>query len=575
VRAAVIVAGLAALAVLRFAGAVGGWFMYDDPHAMMASTAPLGEIFFSRVYSSAFYTPLVALSFMPDVHLFGLNPGPYHVHNAILVVAISGVTYHIARRFAPDTLSALAAALIVLLSPAALVCVLWITLRQYLYAMLAALVAVLLHLGRIDASRVGALRTAGALVACELSFLGKEQFLTLPAVLVLITPGDLRRRLRLTYPYLVLLLAHGLLRHVVLGGAGGPWFVEYRPVDLLITSLAALPTTAAVLFGSPLALLVVALPWLRRWRDLLLAWGVWVVSLAVAFAGMGWVPQTDDHRYWLQATVLMAFGVALGARGIRSPLVRAGYVGILLAALLLHSATASRPLRAHFEREADLAARISEALLRPDLAGAIILTPPTPYIHSLYLASMAALYERTGRTGQSPAVYPAELLALEPRLAEGARAIYRVAPGGLHRIPDSERSALVTPPRFAPGAARPRVALGPGPRLRGELTCSGPASGVALFTFRGPRLHFADRMVIPHRPTYPLDLLVGSNARAAVVPLEDVLLNGARFAADAGGNWTGAVAYAAACRDGEGRSTPLSDAVLVQRSGEAGTARQR
>jgi len=53
------------------------WFIIDDTAAIVSSFGTLREIFIENPYSPVFYTPLVALSFKPDVSIFGLNPLPY------------------------------------------------------------------------------------------------------------------------------------------------------------------------------------------------------------------------------------------------------------------------------------------------------------------------------------------------------------------------------------------------------------------------------------------------------------------------------------------------------------------
>lgn len=556
----------ALIATIRFSTALTGWFIFDDPRALFYSTRPLTEIFFSRMYASSYYTPLLALTLRPDALIFGLNPVMYHVHNAVLVIGVSWALYLIARRRAPDMFTAVAAGFVVLLSPPVLVSVFWITLRQYLYSVLFALIAVHLHLRRVAAPRPHLIETVATLLACELSFLGKEQFMTLPAVLFLLTPGALYQRLRLTYPYFAVLVVHTVLRYHVLGGmGGGPQLTEFGLGSYLATPLTALPQTATVLFGSPLALAIVVLPWLRRWRALLVALVVWSSSLALAFLAMVSPPSTDDYRYWLQATVLFGLAIALGAAQIGNRLTRSCYLALLLVWLTIHSVTTDQALREHFQREAVLAAQLSQAMIRADLAGAVILWPATAYSHSDYLAYMARLYQRSGLVPTYPAVYPRELLVLEPRVLSNHHGVYQVLPDGLRDVPEAALREIGALHESQLTSVKPRVELSTGPVLNVRLDCPAQSSGVMVFSFRGRRFKFVDKSVIPYRRVFPTGLLVDRNVVVTLIPIEDVLFGNAGPPADDGAGWTEWSAYAVTCQYADGRSTLLSDALLVGR----------
>jgi hypothetical protein len=555
----------AVVATIRFYPALSTWFIFDDPRAMFYSTRPLGEIFLSRMYAPSYYTPLVGLTLRPDTLLFGLNPVMYHVHNSAVVVGICWVLYLIVRRHAPDSFTAIVAGLVLLLSPPTLVSVFWITLRQYLYAILFALIAVHLHLRRVTAPRPRLIETAAILVACELSFLGKEQFMTLPAVLFLLTPGSLSQRLHLTYPYFIVLALHAGLRYHVLGGpGGGPQALGFDATRYLSATLMSFPRTATVLFGSPVALVIVVSPWLRRWRALLLGLGVWIASLAVAFVAMGSLPTTDDQRYWLQAAVLLAVAIALGAAWIASPTMRFCYLALLLVWLAIHSVTAGRSLNDHFRREAALAAQLSRALIRPDLTGAAILWPATAYAHSDYLAHMARLYHMSGLALTRLGVYPRELLVLEPQLLGNHRRVYEVSPDGLRDIlPATLREiSQLRESQLAP--IKPRVEVTIDGTLQIRLECPGPSPSLTLFSFRGSGLEFADTSPMPYRQEFSTGLIVDRKVHATLVPIDEVLSWNAG-PHDDGTSWTELSAYAVACRYPDGRSTLLSDAVLVKR----------
>ena len=109
-----------------------------------------------------------------------------------------------------------------------------------------------------------------------------------------------------------------------------------------------------------------------------------------------------------------------------------------------------------------------------------------------------------------------------------------------------------------------RVELGTGPVLHVHLDCRGPSSTVALFSFRGRRLQFADRSVISYRRAYPTGLLVDRDVHVTLVPIEDVLFAEAGRPGHDGAGWTESSAYAVACQYPDGRSSLLSDAVPVR-----------
>lgn len=190
--------------------------------------------------------------------------------------------------------------------------------------------------------------------------------------------------------------------------------------------------------------------------------------------------------------------------------------------------------------------------------------PASHYTHSDYLANMARLYERGGSLPPSPTVYPRELLVLEPRLLSNRRGVYQVSPDGPREVPEAAIREISMLHESQLTSVKRRVELGTGPVLHVHLDCRGPSSTVALFSFRGRRLQFADRSVISYQRAYPTGLLVDRDVHVTLVPIEDVLFAEAGRPGHDGAGWTESSAYAVACQYPDGRSSLLSDAVLVR-----------
>jgi hypothetical protein len=565
VRWAVIaIATFTIVGAVRFWDSFDNWFIFDDPRAMFYATRPLTDIFFSRMYAASYYTPLLGLSMRAEALAIGLNPLVYHIHNALAAIGVAAIVYFVSRRITMDPVSRIVGALVVLLSPAMFVAVSWITLRQYLYAVLLSLIAVELYL--LWAKNLTfAWTLAGALLACQLSYLGKEQFITLPGVLFLLTPGTLRRRAVLTSPFFAAAGLHVLLRYYVLGGiGGGPQVVEASVAGYARSVALSLPRTADMTLGTPLAAVLVVLALWFRTRVGVLSLAVWGVALATAFLAMGTVPFSDDYRYWLQATVLFGFGIVVVASLIGSRSVRWVYCAAIIGAAVWHSASGAGPLTAHFERESRIALALSEGMRRPDLSRAVVLWPSSAYAHSDYIAFMARLYEREGIAPAFPPVYPIDLVARYPELLRGVASVYEIQKGTLREASSAAVREAVEVQRRMIVSLRPRLELKGGRTLDVDLECPGPASTIRVFAFRGWRLRFVDETKLAFQHKFSTGLVVDRKVRVSLVPIERVLGEGVGDQASADGRieWSG---YAVACDLTDGRTTLLSDAILVGR----------
>jgi len=130
------------------------------------------------------------------------------------------------------------------------VCLSWIVLRQYLYPMLFSLIALYLFLKFKPTLKNDKKTVLLILFLSEMSFMGKEQFMTLPFVLFILSDGSFKGRIVQISPYFLLLVGHFLLRMYVLGGFGAYWSINDNPWVYFYTAINSLGHTSRVLFGN-------------------------------------------------------------------------------------------------------------------------------------------------------------------------------------------------------------------------------------------------------------------------------------------------------------------------------------
>ncbi len=428
---------LVIIAFLYYRDIFSFWFVSDDAAAMVSSTETLRKIFFDHIFSHYFYTPLVALSFKPDVMIFGINPFPFHIHNTIILILIAFMVYRILREYT-DTISSVVPALIVLLSLPSLICLLWITLRQYLYGMLFALFSIFLFLKYQPDIKKNRLVLIIILIFTELSFMGKEQFMTLPFVLFMLAKGGFKERLYKTLPYFLLFAGHFILRFRVLRGLGGYLGVEYDPIVYMKTTYESIFTASKVLFGYPWIVLLAGVPLLLKIRSLFLSISIWLTSLMVSFLVMYQYPQVDMYRYWLIPAVLFSFWVGFNSNAIKSIFLKISYSSIILALFLMHSLALGNEIKGIAGKEMLMAERTTRALFDQKYREAIILFPESNWMaSSTFIEHISTAYQKIhGIKAYSP-FYPLELLSFYPKILNDFRDIYEIKEGEVLNISDS------------------------------------------------------------------------------------------------------------------------------------------
>jgi hypothetical protein len=416
---------LLAISFLYFREVLNYWFFYDDPSVIVSSLGSFSDIFLSNKHSYAFYTPFLQLSFKPDVLIFGMNPFPYHVHNVVVLVLVAFMTYLLLIRLTDRTAS-LIAALMVLLSAPSLVCVTWITLRQYLYATLFSLMAIYLYLKYKPGPRKSSLVFLITLVLCELSFMGKEQFLALPFLFFVLAGGGLKQRIYRTYPYFILMAVHFSLRWYVLGDPKGGYLgLHYRPEIYVKTIFQSLQVTSAVLFGYSWVWAFLAAPLLLSPRKIFLSVLVWLSALSISFLQMYFHPAADSYRYWFISAVLFSFLAGLGASQLRKRLLRIVYLSVVVVLFLAHSLRLNEELKNLFAQETAIAQSVSEALIDEDYRDALFLFPEDRYLaESSYIYNISQAFSRVSGAETYAVFIPIGLLSFYPEIREDYTHIY-------------------------------------------------------------------------------------------------------------------------------------------------------
>jgi len=422
-----IISLLALSAFIYYRDTFNFWFLIDDPAAILYSFQSIKKIFFSNFYSYAFYTPLVALSFKPDVLLFGLNPVAYHIHNTIVLILVSFMVYRILRLYT-GLFESFIPSLIVLFSTPSLICVSWIVLRQYLYPMLFSLLAVFLFLKYRPDFKSNKYLVILIMILNELSFMGKEQYMTLPFVLFIISEGNLKERISKTYPYFIVLLFHFVLRVYVLGGVGGYLggeYLNYNPFDYAKIILKSAFTISKIFFGSYWFTLLFLIPFLNRPKKIILSVGVWIFSLIVSFLVMMSEPFLAEYRYWFIPTVLFSFMIGFSVYDIKRLYLKSVIFLLTLIFFFVNTLSINKELKSSVKNEAKLSEIVSKLLVDDRYKDGLILYPDNlSILASGYVTSMSRVYSRFGLSPLQKFV-PIQILAFYPQTVNGKK-VYEI-----------------------------------------------------------------------------------------------------------------------------------------------------
>lgn len=159
------------------------------------------------------YRPIRNLSYLVDFHLFGFNPGGWHLHNLLLHLVNGILIYSVARQIRITRDGSLFAAAIFLLHPVQTEVVAWVKCRDDLLSVLFALASLVLLLKPVSIMVGGAFHW----IAC----LAKAQsVIVLPVVTWFLPSVDREVRWRNSLAFAVVSVLFLYLRHRVLGGTG-------------------------------------------------------------------------------------------------------------------------------------------------------------------------------------------------------------------------------------------------------------------------------------------------------------------------------------------------------------------
>lgn len=254
-------AALLAVTLATYASSFGNGFVWDDHRvvesAERAGLSSLREALTApdvlwRSDPAAYYRPLARAAFLLDRRLFGLDPLPYHVENALLHALAAMALFAVGRRLIGATGPALAAAVLFAVHPVGAEAVSFVTARNNLLVAVFVLTSWLLTLRARAEGRPRLLLLAAALFL--LGLLCKETaFMLLPflAAQEILAPqeprGSLRQRLARLAPHAAAAAAYLALRASVL-----PAVVAARPTlggvgDALVRDLHIIPAYLALL----------------------------------------------------------------------------------------------------------------------------------------------------------------------------------------------------------------------------------------------------------------------------------------------------------------------------------------
>jgi tetratricopeptide (TPR) repeat protein len=182
---------LAALVALAY-GAVGGLgfvnfddprYVFQNPHVQRGLTFE-GVAWAFTTFHAGNWHPLTWLSHMLDVELFGLDPGPHHVVNAVLHGVATLLLFGLLRSATGRTWpSALVAALFAV-HPLHVESVAWISERKDVLSAVFWMLATWAYVRH--ARRPGAARYAAVAAALALGLMSKPMVVTLPVALLLL-----------------------------------------------------------------------------------------------------------------------------------------------------------------------------------------------------------------------------------------------------------------------------------------------------------------------------------------------------------------------------------------------------
>ena len=525
-RRAALAAGLAALVVTAFAGALrNGFVAFDDDFYVTGNPLVLGGLTLEAVghafttFHAGNWHPLTWLSHMTDVELFGLNPVAHHAVNVALHGLNAVLVFLWLATLTGTTWRAAFAAALFAVHPLRVESVAWVAERKDLLSAAFGLLALLSWTRWTRAS--GPLARLGALACFALALLAKPMLVTLPFLLLLLdywplgrlrSRADLWPRVREKLAFFALSLgscavtlaaqASGIgragpalrLSNVVLAY---PAYLElaFWPARLAVVYpyRGAIPSSEVILAASLFAAITLLALWQARRRPWLLVGWLWFAGMLVPTLGLvrvGVQAYADRYTYLPFVGLALALTFSFAELVDRAPRARPLATGLAACAAVLLLGVLTVKTRAQVEVWRDTETLFENSLAvtranwfahgelgialaaRGELERARAEFEASLRIHPRYaraLANLGALSARAGRVDQGIAQLR-RALELEPNLSGGelALGIALEPTGRLAEAAAAYRAALARDPRDRSAALQLArlLAISPDPSLR-------------------------------------------------------------------------------------------------------------
>jgi protein O-mannosyl-transferase len=331
----------------------------DDPAQVSENTNVAGGLTWAGVawaFTSAragYWMPLVWLSHMLDVQLYGMNAGPHHVTNLVLHIACTLLLFGLLLRMTGAAGRSAFVAALFAVHPLHVESVAWITERKDVLSTvfwMLTLWAYVAYVRRPERWRYGLV-----CVSFALGLMAKPMLVTLPAVMLLLDvwplgrlgrreAGDGRREaeggrrewgpvIREKIPLLALAMAAGIVAFLTQRGSGAVGNLEVFPLGLrvqnaLVSYVAYLgkmvwPTRLTAFYPYPASLPA----WSVAGSALLLivvSVAAWRAARSVPYLAVGW--------FWYLGTLVPVIGVVqVGIQSMADRFTYVPLVGIFIA----------------------------------------------------------------------------------------------------------------------------------------------------------------------------------------------------------------------------------------------------
>ncbi|NWF97587.1 MAG: hypothetical protein HXY52_01435 [Nitrospirae bacterium] len=221
------------------------WFIIDDTANIFCSSFDTINLLFDKgtylYFNQLFFTPLLPISFKLDWILFKMNPLGYHLINLFVAFLCCLMFYKLQRIYFTPFASWIGTIVMSISLPMSFD-ISWVTRKHYLWGFFFTLTAIYFFKSWEENKKKYLLLFS--LITTLISFLFKEAYAYLPALVFVISAGSISDRAKNSTPYFLILIVYIFWRIHILGGIGGyPGSIEksfvylfnkllYLPVNL-------------------------------------------------------------------------------------------------------------------------------------------------------------------------------------------------------------------------------------------------------------------------------------------------------------------------------------------------------